>query len=91
MSDKIFKLRDIHVDEKNRTRLIFWGEKLTNENISISAKIDGYDAEVKLYSKDEGIFKKLIESSEQSVNLVGEIEIPKKIINKKHQIVFDIW
>ena len=83
MSDKIFKLRDIHVDEKNRTRLIFWGEKLTNENISISAKIDGYDAEVKLYSKDEGIFKKLIESSEQSVNLVGEIEIPKKIINKK--------
>ena len=33
MSDKIFKLRDIHVDEKNRTRLIFWGEKLTNENI----------------------------------------------------------
>lgn len=28
MSDKIFKLRDIHVDEKNRTRLIFWEKNL---------------------------------------------------------------
>ncbi|MGN0240273.1 MAG: glycosyltransferase [Candidatus Weimeria sp.] len=84
MSDKIFDLKNIHVDEKNRARIIFWGEKNTNENIIISVSVDGYDAEVKIYSKEERIYSNLIGSSDQNINLVGEAILPEETLKKKN-------
>lgn len=83
MSDKIFNLKDLHIDEKNRSKLIFWGQTDASKDITLSVTIDGIDALVKIYKKEDIILKRLLDVSNEKIDIAGEIEIPEKSLKNK--------
>ena len=78
MKDKKFLLIGVHINEKNSSKLIFWGETYSNQFIQLSAVIDGQDTTVRIYGQDDRVFQNLINTSNEKIDVAGEIEIPEK-------------
>ena len=78
MKDKKFSLIGVHINEKNSSKLIFWGETYSNQFIQLSAVIDGQDTTVRIYGQDDRVFQNLINTSNEKIDVAGEIEIPEK-------------
>ena len=83
MSDKIFGLKSLHISEKDPSKIIFWGRKYTESPVQILVKIDGNDADVKLFTQTDHIYKNLLDVSEEKIDIAGEIQIPDSSLGKR--------
>ena len=83
MTDKFFQLKNIHISEKNPTQIIFWGDNHVKGKNDMRVWIDRREVPVTFLSKDDLIYKHLLESSDEKINTVGIIDIPADVMKKK--------
>lgn len=83
MSDKFFLLKNIHISEKNPDQIIFWGENPVNGRTNMRFWINKEEVPVSLLSKENLIYKHLIETSNEKINIVGTINVPMNVMRKK--------
>ena len=83
MTDKFFQLKNIHISEKNPTQIIFWGDNPVKGKTDMRVWIDRREVPVTFLSKDDLIYKHLLESSDEKINTVGTIDVPADVMRKK--------